>query len=48
MGFKTQMNYWRLDFDGEKPNLYSETRAGKTGIYEADNFDLFGTVKSKA
>eukprot|EP00794_Sanderia_malayensis_P004462 gene4462-5055_t len=47
MDFKTQMNYRGLDFDGDKPRLYSEIRTRMAAIYEADNVDLFGAVESK-
>ena len=46
--YKTQMTYRGLDFDGDKPLLYTEVRKRMAAIYEADNINLFGTVESNS
>ena len=46
--YKTQMTYRGLDFDSDKPLLYTEVRKRMAAIYEAENINLFGTVESSS
>ena len=46
--YKTQMTYRGLDFNSDKPLLYTDVRKRMAAICEAENINLFGTVESNS